>query len=101
MKTAVEETIAVRYALHYLGARVEHSSLILGYKLRVVKNASIKDILFKNKHVTIVYHKKRQETADAVLHHVKTLEKNNFSDVLTKEQTQVYIACLVGDILHG
>ena len=42
MKTGVEETIAIRYMMRYLGVNVETSSLLCGDNMGVIQNSTIK-----------------------------------------------------------
>jgi hypothetical protein len=101
MKTAVEETMAVRYMLRCLGVRVNHASLICGDNLGVIQNSTISDSLLKKKHVAIAYHKTREAAAAGIVHPIKTDGVDNYADVLTKSQTIKTFARLVCAIMHG
>ena len=84
MKTAVEETISVRYMLRALGVRVEHPSFMLGDNLGVVQNATIKESLLKKKHVALSYNKTREATAAGIVHPAHISGDYNYADTLTK-----------------
>ena len=101
MKTAVEETIAVRYMLRCLGVKVDYASTILGDNLGVIQNSSISESLLKKKHVAISYHKVREAAAAGIVHPVKTDGADNFADILTKAQESKTFARLVGGVMHG
>ena len=101
MRTATEETIAVRYMLRCLGVKVERSSYVFGDNLGVIQNATIKDSLLKKKHVAISYHRVREATAARIVHPVKIDSKDNYADVLTKSLPDRTFNTLVGRVTYG
>ena len=101
IKTAVEETISIRYMLRCLGVAVEYPTPICGDNAGVILNATIPSSLLKKKHVAIAYHKTREMTAAGAVHPVKIGGEDNYADVLTKPQTNKAFAKLVGGVLHG
>ena len=101
MKTAVEETISIRYMLRCLGVKVETPTYILGDNKGVIQNATIEDSLLKKKHVAIAYHKAREAAASGICHPLWVDGRNNYSDVLTKAQTIKDFVRLVGGVLHS
>jgi hypothetical protein len=101
MRTATEETIAVRYMLRCLGVKVERSSYLFGDNLGVIQNATIKDSLLKKKHVAISYHRVREAAAANIIHPMKIDSKDNYADVLTKSLSDRVFNTLVGMVTHG
>ena len=55
--SVLDEVITIRYMLRCLGVKVTRSSILFGDNFGVIQNCSIKDILMKNKHVDIAYHR--------------------------------------------
>ena len=101
MRTAVEEALAVRYMLRALGVKVEMPSPMFGDNLGVVQNVSVKDSLLKKKHIALSYHKTREAVAARVVHPIHMYGDFNFSDTLTKAQTQKVFSRLVSGVFHG
>jgi hypothetical protein len=101
MRTATEETIAVRYMLRCLGVKVTHPTYLFGDNLGVVQNVTMKDSLLKKKHVAISYHKVRESAAAGIVHPMKIDTKDNIADCLTKSLTQKIFSYLVGMISYG
>ncbi len=101
MRTATEETIAVRYMLRCLGVKVTHPTYMFGDNLGVVQNATMKDSLLKKKHVAIAYHKVRESAAAGIVHPMKIHTSDNYADLLTKSLNQKTFCYLVGLISYG
>ena len=87
MRSAVEETRAVRYMLRCLGVKVEYASLLCGDNEGVIVNATISSSLLKKKHVAIAYHQTREAAAAGIIHPIKIKGERNIADVMTKAQT--------------
>jgi hypothetical protein len=101
MKTAVEELIAIRYMLRCLGVKVEHASYVCGDNMGVIQNATLKGSVLKKKHVAIAYHKTREAAAAGIAHPIKIDGQDNFSDCLTKGQTQKAFSKCVSGFMYG
>ena len=101
MKSAVEETITIRYMLRCLGVKVTAPTVILGDNKGVIQNSAIDNSLLKKKHVAIAYHKTREAAASGICQPMWTDGRYNVADVLTKAQTIKDFATLVGSVLHG
>jgi hypothetical protein len=101
MRSATEETIAVRYMLRCLGVKVTRPSYMFGDNLGVVQNATMKDSLLKKKHVAISYHKVRECTAAGIVHPMKIDTTDNYADLLNKSLTQKVFSNLVRQISYG
>jgi hypothetical protein len=101
MRTAAEETIAVRYMLRCLGVKVEHSSYVFGDNLGVIQNVTTKDSLLKKKHVAISYHRVREAAAAGIIHPVKIDGTKNYADMLTKSLSERVFCGLTNGVMHG
>jgi hypothetical protein len=101
MRTAAEETIAVRYMLRCLGVKVTRASYVFGDNLGVIQNCTIKESLLKKKHVAIAYHKTRECAAANIVHPIKINGLRNFAECLTKSLAERVFRLLTNEILHG
>ena len=101
MKTGVEETIAIRYMMQYLGVVVKTANLMCGNNLGVVQNSTIKAILLKKKHVVISYHKTYENAAAGIVHPIKTCGTIDYSDVLTKCQDLKTFKIITSSYMYG
>ena len=101
MRTAVEETMAIRYSLRSLGVKVEMASYLMCDNLGVVQNSTIAESLLKKKHVAIAYHMVREATAASIVFPVKVHSHDNFADVLTKSLPQKDFVRLTGGLYYG
>lgn len=101
LRTAVEETIALRYMLRCLGVKVETPSYLMGDNLGVIQNATIKESLLKKKHVAVSYHMVREATAARIALPVKIKSKDNYSDHLTKSLAFADFSRLTGGMFYG
>ena len=87
MRTATEETMALRYMLRCLGVPVTRPSRLFGDNMGVIQSASIPGSQLKKKHTAIAYHRVREAVAAGIIepYHVKGAD--NPADILTKALT--------------
>eukprot|EP00957_Ditylum_brightwellii_P058063 4403427-Ditylum_brightwellii.AAC.1 len=72
MKTAVEEVMAMRYMLWYLGVKVLQPTRILDDNWSVIINSTVASSLLRKKHVAISYHLAWEATASKIAQPLKT-----------------------------
>ena len=84
MRQAMEEVGDFRYMLRYLCVNVDTPSIVYGDNLGVIQNATVKDILLKNKYVAMSYPKVCEVVAAGVILPIKIPLTDIFSDCLTK-----------------
>ena len=84
MRTATEETMALRYMLRSLGVPVTQPTKMFGDNLGVIQNASMPDSMLKKKHTAIAYHRVREAVAASIIKPYHIDGEFNPSDVLTK-----------------
>eukprot|EP00957_Ditylum_brightwellii_P136058 10376375-Ditylum_brightwellii.AAC.1 len=93
-KTAVEEVMALRYMLYYLGIKVTKPSCILGDNHSMILNSTIPSSFLKKKHVAISYYMVREATAAKIEHPVKIKGDWNVADVPNKPQIRKVLSTL-------
>ena len=81
MRTAVEESVALRYTLRCFGVPVTKPTMLLGDNLGVVQSACIEEALLK----AIAYHTVREAVAANCCLPCKIPGKENVADILTKQ----------------
>ena len=83
-RTAVDQIIANRIALRYLGVPVKGSSILFGDNQSVVTNSTVPHSKLGRRHNALAYHRTREAIAAGILrfHHISGDE--NPADVLSK-----------------
>jgi hypothetical protein len=99
MRTAVEETIALRFLLRCLGIPVESPSDLYGDNWASIQSATIPHADLKKKHVAISFHVVREAIAAKIVNIIWVKSENNFADVCTKALVSVKHQALVGRIM--
>ena len=84
MRSAVEETMAIRYSLRSLGVKVQQASNVMCDNLGVVQNSLQAGSLLKKKHVAVSYHATREAVACRAILPLKIDTHDNYADLMTK-----------------
>ena len=85
MRTATEESIAIRYMLRCLGVPVVDATGLYCDNLGVVLSSALAETQLKKKHVAISYHTVREAVAAGIVQPIKINTKDNFADICTKQ----------------
>ena len=99
LRSAVEETIALRYMLRCLGVPVRKPTLVFGDNLGSIQSATIPEADLKKKHVAISYHFVREAVAASIIKPIWIKSHENFADVLTKSLGRVLYESHVHDLM--
>ena len=83
-RLAVEQIIALRYALTMVGCNLETSSLLVGDNMAVILNTTIPSSAIKKKHQACNYHKVRESIAAGFIKFAHIKSEDNVADILTK-----------------
>lgn len=83
-RLAVEQIIALRYALTMVGCNLESSSLLVGDNMAVILNTTIPSSAIKKKHQACNYHKVRESIAAGFIKFAHIKSEDNVADILTK-----------------
>jgi hypothetical protein len=83
-RTAVEQIIALRMELRYLGVSIKGSSMIFGDNESVVNTASIPHYKIKKRHNALSFHRVREAIAAKIIRFYHIPGDTNPADILSK-----------------
>ncbi|MGH7955207.1 MAG: Ty1/Copia family ribonuclease HI, partial [Gloeomargaritales cyanobacterium] len=101
MRTAAEETIALRYMLRSLGVPVSKPTDMMGNNIGVIQNASNPEGLLKKKHTALSFHRVRECNAAGILSPYHIPGVDNHADILTKVIPESPFNGHVSDLMCG
>ena len=84
MRSAVEESISLRYMLRCLGIPVTEPTKVFGDNWRVIQSASIPESELKKKHIAISYHYVQEAISAKIIDAYWVKSSENFADICTK-----------------
>ena len=84
MRSAVEESISIRYMLRCLGIPVTRPTDLFGDNFGVIQSAEIPEGELKKKHIAISYHYVREAIAGKIVNAHWCKSRENFADICTK-----------------
>ena len=83
-RTAVDQIIANRITLRYLGVPVKGSSLLFGDNESVVTNSTVPHSKLGRRHTALAYHRTREAIAAGILRYHHIDGNKNPADILSK-----------------
>lgn len=100
-RIATEHAIDHRYRLRMLGVPIENATLLIGDNRSVQTSGSIPSSTISKKHLSIAYHKVRENVAAGVIIFAWIGTQYNIADLLTKPLNGVLFRSLTAFILFG
>ena len=99
LRVAVDQIVAMRQKLRYMGVRVEQPTKVFCDNMSVVLNSSKPESTLKRKHNQICFHRVREAVASKIIRVGYVDSKCNLADILTKNLPSISRKRLLYEIL--
>ena len=99
LRVAVDQIVAMRQKLRYMGVRVDQPTKVFCDNMSVVLNSSKPESTLKRKHNQICFHRVREAVASKIIRVGYVDSKCNLADILTKNLPSISRKRLLYEIL--